>query len=89
MSYSTRLLGLLCYLGCQTLSEDVTFDYILSVTSQEMFLQIILFPKRANYTFLARKAQLLQFTHLHKQNAGLQALLEGLQKVENRLIWVI
>ena len=32
--HSTRLLVLLCFLRCQTLREDVTFDYILSVTRQ-------------------------------------------------------
>ena len=34
--HNTRLLVLLCFLGCYTLDEDVTFDYILSVTRHQL-----------------------------------------------------
>jgi len=43
-------------------------------------------PILCGFYFLARMAQLTQITHLHKLKAGRQAMLDGLQKVENRCI---
>ena len=37
--HSTRLDLKLCFLGFQTLSKDVTFDYILSVTRQHFLIR--------------------------------------------------